>query len=152
LSYVSLDTSVLAEYIDAQGDYHEQALVVIRSVIDGHFTALVPHVVLAELYYVTSRIYEDLGFENSSVRAEKIVEWLYGSPNFTVTESSLELAIESGRIKKQFGLALPDSYVISSAKLFHGKAVFKKREAEMAKSMRKLSTSYEIVFLSEHQF
>jgi len=63
---------------------------------------------------------------------------------------TLDLALESGRIKRDFGLTLTDSYVIAAAKLHKGKALFKKRETEMSKQISSLVKEYPLVFLEDY--
>jgi len=134
----AIDTSVLVEYIDESGDFHIQANAVIESVTNGGLTAIIAHPIFAELYYVSYRAYEKTtnayGRKNDGspeARAGDLIRWLYKSPNVSIPENTVELAIEAGKIKREFGLALPDSYVIACAKLEQCEAVFKGREKEM---------------------
>jgi len=147
LSFLSLDTGVAAEYIDLNGDLHREAETVFRNIAEGRILAFVPHEVLAETYYVSSRIYDKLGLKRPEQRARKLVEWLYKAPNISIPEPSLELAIMAGDIKGRFGLALTDSYVLASAKMSGGKALFRKREREMAEKLDELVNEYGVVFL-----
>ena len=59
-------------------------------------------------------------------------------PNTEIVSGTLDLALESGRIKRDFGLTLTDSYVIAAAKMHKGKALFKKRETEMSSKSQAL--------------
>ena len=67
-----------------------------------------------------------------------------------IVSGALDLALESGRTKRDFGLALTDSYVIAAAKLHKGKALFKKRETEMSKQISSLVKEYPLVFLEDY--
>lgn len=145
MSQVSLDTSVLVEYINLSGSLHREARAVIQSVLDGKITAIIPHPVFAETYYVLARIYEKLNIKNPEQKAKNFIEWLYRSPNFSVAESSLELVILAGSIKMRFNLALTDSYVLASAKLYRAKAIF--RSKEILKNLEEITKEYDIVFL-----
>ncbi|MGB9759715.1 MAG: PIN domain-containing protein [Thermoproteota archaeon] len=147
MNHVSLDTGVLIEYINLAGSLHKEAKAVIQSVLDGKIIAIIPHSVLAETYYVSVRIYEKLNLANPEQRAKNFVEWLYRSPNFSVAEPSLELAILAGRVKKEFNLALTDAYVLASAKLYKAKAVFRSKEKEMTEKLEDITKEYDIVFL-----
>ncbi|MGB9895490.1 MAG: PIN domain-containing protein [Thermoproteota archaeon] len=147
MNHVSLDTGVLIEYINLAGSLHKEAEAVIQSVLDGKIIAIIPHSVLAETYYVSVRIYEKLNLANPEQRAKNFVEWLYRSPNFSVAEPSLELAILAGRVKKEFNLALTDAYVLASAKLYKAKAVFRSKEKEMTEKLEDITKEYDIVFL-----
>jgi predicted nucleic acid-binding protein len=147
LSRVSLDTSVLIEYINLSGSLHREARALIQSILKGKITAIIPHPVFAETYYVSARIYEKLNIKNPEQRAKNFIEWLYRSPNFSVAESSLELAILAGSIKRRFDLALTDSYVLASAKLYRAKAVFKSKEKEILENFKEITKEYDMVFL-----
>ena len=147
---VALDTSVIIEYIDLKGRFHSQAEGVFAGALTGELTALIPHAVLAEAYYVSHGIYKTLGLMDAAARTEKLIEWLYRSPNMEIVSGTLDLALESGRIKRDFGPALTDSYVIAAAKLHKGKALFKKRETEMSKQISSLVKEYPLVFLEDY--
>ena len=147
MSFLSLDTGVTAEYIDLDGDLHREAEAVFRNIAEGRILAFVPHEVLAETYYVSFSIYRKLGLKRPEQRARKLVEWLYQAPNISIPEPSFELAIITGEVKRKFGLALTDSYVLASAKMSGGKALFRKRGKEMAKRLDELVKEYSVVFL-----
>ena len=147
MSFLSLDTGVAAEYIDLEGDLHREAEAVFRNIAEGRILAFVPHEVLAETYHVSSRIYRKLSLKGPEQRAGKLIEWLYKAPNISIPEPSLELDIMAGEIKGRFGLALTDSYVLASAKISGGKALFRKREREMAEKLDELVNEYGVVFL-----
>jgi predicted nucleic acid-binding protein len=156
----ALDTSVLIEFIDESGDFHSQANAVVDRVTNGQLTAVLPHPTFAELYYVSCRIYEKVAEEHNrrneespESRAGDLIRWLYKSPNIIVPENTIELAIEAGNIKKEFRLALPDSYVMAAAKLNQCQALFKGRETEMKRGdkLARLKTDHKIglVFLED---
>jgi len=150
LSYVSLDTGVIVEYVDLNGAFHRQAEAIIENALARRLLAVIAHPILAETYYVSLRLYEKLGMEKPEDRAEKLVEWLYRSPNFEIAEPSLELALLAGRIKKSFRLALTDAYVIAASKLYRGRAVFRRRESEIREKLAELTEEYEMVFIEDY--
>ena len=147
MSYVSLDTGVIAEYIDLAGSLHKEAEAIIRNVLGGKLLAIIAHPILVETYYVSARIYERLGLSDPEERAEKLIEWLYRSPNLSLAEPSLELAILAGKVKRKFGLALTDAYVLASAKLYGGKALFRSKEKEIVKRLGTITEEYDVAFL-----
>ena len=147
MSYVSLDTGVIAEYIDLAGSLHKEAEAIVRNVLGGKLLAIIPHPILVETYYVSARIYESLGLRDPEERAEKLFEWLYRSPNISLAEPSLELAILAGKVKRKFSLALTDAYVLASAKLYGGKALFRSKEKEIVKRLNKIIDEYDVAFL-----
>lgn len=150
MSSVSLDTGAIVEYVDLAGAFHAQASAVFEGILAGKLLGVVPHPTLAETYYVAYRIYERLGLEQPEGRAEKLVEWFFSSPNFEIAEPSLELALLAGRIKREFGLALTDAYVIAASKLHKGKALFRTREKEIEENITQIAKNYDLVFLEDY--
>jgi predicted nucleic acid-binding protein len=150
LNFVSLDTGAIAEYIDLAGTFHSQANSIFDNISAGKILGLIAHPILAETYYVSIRIYERLQVERPETRARNLLEWLYRAPNFKLAESTLELALAAGEIKREFGLALTDAYVIASSKLYKGKAVFRTKEKEIQEKITQLGKRYDLVFLEEY--
>ncbi len=152
MASVVLDTSVIIEYIDLKGSLHEQASAVFNAILEGRLNALIPHPVLAETFYVAARIYGYLGFTDSEQRAARLVEWLYRLPSVNIVGESLDLALEAGRVKLKYGLALTDCYVLAVSRLHGAKALFKRREREMTRKglIDSLSREYDIVFLEDY--
>lgn len=150
MSHVSLDTGAIIEYIDLTGPFHRQAAAIIESILAGKLVAMIPHPILAETFYVSARIYQKLKLEEPKRRAEELITWLYSSPNFDLAQPSLELALLAGSIKRTFRLALTDAYVVAASKLHEGKAVFRKREREMAKKLGQLTKRYDLLFLEDY--
>ncbi len=145
-----LDTSVIIEYIDRRGEYHEQARVVFDAILLGKLRAIIPHPILSETYYVATRVYEALRLEQARERAIKLVEWLYHLPTVIVKDANLSLAIEAGKVKLKYGIALTDCYVLASAKIYKGKAVFRKREREMLNEITNIEKEYPLIFLEDY--
>lgn len=150
MNYASLDTGVIVEYIDLDSRFHTQATAILQSIEVGRLSAIIPHPVLAETHYVATRIYERLGLDKTEERSEKLLNWLYSSPNVTIPEPSLELAILSGKIKNNFRLALTDSYVLASSKIYNSKAVFRTKEREMTRILPQLEKEHNILFLEDY--
>jgi len=155
----AIDTDVIVEYMDEAGDFHFQAKWIIDSITSGKLLGVIAHPVLAELYYVSYRLYERnyavvKDNESPESRAGKLINWLFKSPNVLVPDSTVELAIEAGKIKQKFSLALADSYVIASAKSFRCKAIFKRKEEEMSRGnkLKRLTEedSVSLVFLEDY--
>jgi len=151
LASVGLDTSVIIEYIDEEGEYHEHAEAVFSAIMSGKLEALIPHPILAETFYVAARMYRELGAGEPEVTASKLVEWLYRLPQVKVIGTSLELALEAGKVKLRYKLALTDCYVIAACKIHGCTALFKKPEAEMRESIQQLKKDYRVVFLEEYK-
>jgi len=150
LRAVSVDSGVIIEYMDLDGIFHPQAKAIFESVLAGKMLCVIAHPVLAETYYVAAKVYEKLKVTKPEDRAEALLYWLYRTPNMTVAEPTLELALLAGKIKSIFGVALTDAYVIATSKLHEGTAIFRRRETEMKKKLQQLTRSYQIVFLEDY--
>lgn len=149
---VVMDTGVVVEYIDRRGRFHEQAETVFLSLFTGNMEVLLPHPVLAEIHYVSARIYEALKLESPREKATKLVTWLRGLPTVRVPDGGADLAVEVGKVKLNYGLALTDCYVLAASKIHECKALFRKREGEMLRSADVLKREYRIVFLEDYKF
>ena len=152
---ISIDTGVLVEYIDSDGMFHSEAKALVESVTSGRLSGLVTHVVFAELFYVATRLYEQIEEkENAEAKSERLVRWLFNSPNIVMPENTLELALRAGRFKKRFALALPDSYVLACAQLNGCKAIFKSAEAETERGNKlerlRKEEKVELIFLEDY--
>lgn len=146
---MAIDTSVIIEFIDRQGEHHDRAGDLFSSLISGELGATVPHPVLAEVYYVSSRIYGNLGLKDPSGRSEKLVTWLCGLPAVTVLGNGADLATRAGEAKLNLGLALTDCYVLAASKVRKCEALFKRRENEMLEKMEALEDEYQVGFLED---
>lgn len=149
MSFVSLDTGTIVEYIDLGGAFHSQAKAIFDSIQAGEILGIIAHPILAETYYVSLRVYEKLELEEPAAMAQTLLEWLYRSPHMELAEPTLELALSAGKIKREYGLALTDAYVMASSKLYKGKAIFRTREKEIRERIAELSENYSLVFLED---
>lgn len=150
MTSVVLDTGVIVEYVDLRGAFHEAARALFNALLSGKLEALVPHAVLAETYAVARRIYEALGLPDADSRAAKLINWLYSLPSVRVEGVGLELALEAGRVKARYKLALTDCYVLALSKLSGCAAVFRAREREMQRALAELQREFKLVFLEDY--
>jgi predicted nucleic acid-binding protein len=151
LTEVALDTSVIIEYIDRKGAFHEQAETVITACSTGELKAVLPHPILAETYYVTARLYHKLKVEEPHVQALNLIEWLVRLPTTILPSQTIELAVETGKTKLDYRLALTDCYVLAASKIHSCKALFKKPEREMLETIDTLRKKYQILFLEDYK-
>ncbi len=149
MNKVALDTSVIIEYIDRKGRYHELAKAVFDSLMKGKLKVYVPHVVLAETFYIAARLFRAIGAEKPLFKAKSLVEWLYYNPRIEVIRS-LEIDIEAGVIKLKYKLALTDAYVLAIAKVLGVPALFRKKEHEMIRVLDSLRRECKIMFLEDY--
>lgn len=151
LAEVVIDTSVIIEYIDLKGELHEQAETIFSTLLTSRLEAIVPHPILAETYYVATRLYDRFRVEDPEDFASRLVTWLYRLPTVTIPKGDPDLAIEAGRAKLNYDLALTDCYVLAASKIQRCKALFKKREKEISRSVDLLKREYQILFLEDYK-
>jgi len=151
LTKVAMDTSVIIEYIDLRGELHEQAQTVFSALSTGKLENILPHSILAETYYVATKLYQKLQIENPQVVVSKLIEWLYRLPTTIISTEDANLAIETGKAKLSYGLALTDCYVLAASKIYNCKALFKKPEREMLKNIDALKKEYQLIFLQNYK-
>ena len=151
LNRVAIDTSIIIEYIDMEGEYHEGAELIFREILNGRIEAIVPHPILVETYYVAVKLYNKLKVANPLDVASELIKWLYRLPTLTVPREEVNLAIEAGRVKLKLGIALTDCYVLAASKVYGCKALFKKREKEMLRNIDILRGEYQPIFLEDYK-
>ncbi len=150
MARAALDTSVIIEYIDKAGLYHEQAALVFSAALSGRLELVIPHPVLVETYYVAAHVYERLGLEDPKGRVARLVGWLYRLPSVRVVGADLRLALEAGVTKLRYRLALTDCYVLAAAKVYKCRPLFRKREKEMKDLEEELKRDYGVLFLEDY--
>ena len=127
-----IDTGVLVEYINEESENHEK----VKKLIDSNNNSLyVTPISLSEVLYVSYRIYKAAGLNDANNRAKEFVEWL--SFKLNVTDINQDVIMEAGEIKKKYGIALPDCYVIATAKYLKVKALFKREKEIIQDELRK---------------
>jgi len=79
-----------------------------------------------------------------------LVEWLYRLPTIQVIGEPLDLALEAGKIKLKYRLALTDCYILAVSKLYNCKVIFREREKEMINIIKELEKEFKIMFLEDY--
>lgn len=143
-----LDTSVIAEHVNRAGKLHNQASLIFKAINAGKLEAIIPSPVIAETFYVAARVYSELRLPNPVKRAEFLVRWLDRHPGVKILRE-LDLDIEAGRIKLEYGLSLTDCYVLAASRICGAAAVFRKREKEMENVEEKLK-KFKLIFLEDY--
>ena len=151
MTKVAIDTSVIIEYIDLKGELHEQAQTIFSALLTSKLESILPHPILAETYYVATKLYHKLQIENPEPIASTLIEWIYRLPTTITPSEDTDLAIETSKAKLNYGLALTDCYVLATSKLYNCKALFKKPEKEMLKNIDTLKKEYQVLFLEDYK-
>ena len=84
-------------------------------------------------------------------RAGMLVEWLHMLSTPTIRGGDAETVLEAGMAKLKYGIALTDCYVLASARVHGGKAVFRKREEEMLSVIKEIKKEYPVIFLEDYK-
>jgi len=150
LSKAAIDTSVIVEYVDRKGEYHDQAEAIFDALKAGQLGLIIPHPILAETYYVTATICGKVGIENPRSRAANLIEWLSRHPSVHIP-SEVGLDLEAGEAKLEHRIALTDCYVLAASKVFSCQAVFRCREEEMLNRIGVLEKAYKVLFLEDYK-
>ena len=149
MNKAAIDTSVIVEYVDRKGKYHDQAEAVFDALKAGQLGLIIPHPILAETYYVTATIYGKVGVESPRSRASSLIEWLSRHPSVHIP-SEVGLDLEAGEAKLEHQIALTDCYVLAASKVFECQAVFRRREREMLSCIGALEKAYRLLFLEDY--
>jgi len=99
---------------------------------------------IAETYYVLCRL------EGQEFADEKLNQIL--SSRVIEIYNSLDLALETGRLKCQRTISLADCSCIATARHARAKAVFAFREEELVREMERKSFDVTVVFLQDMTF
>lgn len=150
LSLVALDTGVIAESVNINGEFYKQAATVFDAIKSGSMTALLSPVTISELHYVLWRIYDKLAMKNAEKVSGEFCEYIYYHPSIRIVETSLGLLLEAGSIKHRYSLALSDCFVLAVSKLNKCKAVFRHKEDEMEPALKDLNREFDILFLGDY--
>ncbi len=124
-----LDTSVIIEYIIMRSPYRSVATRLFEKAKARQLELYVNTVTLSETLYVASRIYEASGVNEPNREALDFTEWIR-SKTYVINIDE-DIALRAGELKKQLRIALPDCYVIATAKAMNATPLFKKQEDEM---------------------
>ena len=149
MARVCLDTSVILEYINLNGKYHEQAEIVFTAILNGQLEAYIPSIILAEVHYASLLLYERLGLENPILRAGKLISWLYKLPNIMIVNEDLNLILEASEIGRKYLLPLTTCFVLATSKINDCKAVFVKRLVK-DEEIRNLEREVDIIYLEDY--
>ena len=124
-----LDAGIIVEYVVRRSPYRGFLEGLLRKAEGGELELYVNPVTVAEVLYVSSRIYAAAGVPDPGEEAVRFASWVYRK--FNVVEMDFDLLVEAARLKNALRIALPDCFVLASAWRVGGAALFKKVEEEM---------------------
>ncbi len=146
LKKLVLDTSILVEYIVSRSPYRKFLEQLLSKAEASELSLYVCPVTLSETMYVADRIYKAAGVPNPNEEAYRLASWVHHT--FNVIELDYDLLVMAAEFKKTLRIALPDCFVIASAKKIGGAALFKKIEEEMRPVLDELR-KHNILFAQE---
>jgi len=135
----ALDSSALLEYL--MGTKAGETVKEYFETLKPEETANCSMMAVSEIFYILCRLGGHTFAENkiNDILKSQVLE-IHGTTY---------LAIETGKIKCERAVSLADCSCIATAKLAEAKAVFARKEEELAKEMERKPFDTEIVFLEE---
>jgi len=117
------------EYIVAGSPYREFIEDLLSKSRRGELELYVSAATLTEALCAVSRIYSAAGVEDPNGEAENFVTWITSRARIVGVDARIAKA--AGELRKRLRIALPGCFVIATAKIIGGSALFKRVEHEM---------------------
>ncbi len=131
-----LDTGVIVEYIILKSKYRPKIVELFNLASENKIELYTSIVALSEVLYIASRIYQAANVDDPNDEAKCFIEWI--KRRVKVVDVNEDIVLEAGELKKQLHIALPDCYIIATAKYIKAVPVFRKIEREMEPVLTKL--------------
>ena len=148
---IAIDTGIWIEYINTRGAFHPQAKTVIDSVDQGDATAILTPLTLAEIYYVSKRVYQEVHTPpQSAILAKKFHDFVYYHPHVEVRPLDYELCLNTGIIKTKYNIAFSDCSLLALSEHEDAIVLFKNVENEMRQNIKELKKRFNIKFLEDY--
>jgi hypothetical protein len=135
----SLDTSALIEYLT--GTKEGEAIKEYFKTLKPEETANCSILTVSEMLYILCRL------KGATFAQDKISDMLKSQA--IQVYNTTDLAIQTGKIKCERAISLADCSCIATAKLANAKAVFARKEKELAREMKRKPFDVEITFLEK---
>ena len=148
---IAIDTGIWIEYINTRGAFHPQAKTVIDSVDQGDAIAILTPLTLAEIYYVSKRVYQEVHTPpQSAILAKKFYDFVYYHPHVEVKPLDYELCLNAGIIKTKYNIAFSDCFLLALSEHENATVLFKNVENEMKQNIKELKKRFNIKFLEDY--
>ncbi len=148
---IAIDTSVWVEYINTGGIFHPQAKAVIDSLGKGGTEAILTPITLAEIYYVSERVYKEAyTAQESEVLAKKFYDFVYYHPHVEIKELDYELCLKAAMIKSRYKIAISDCFLFALSEKENAAILFRGKEKEMEPNMKELKNRFNLKFLEDY--
>ena len=135
----TLDTSAFIEYLMGSdlGDIVEKYFETLKA-SENAYCSLYS---ITEIFYVLCRL---KGVEYATEKLDLML-----SSHIIEVNNTMQMALETGRLKCARAISMADCSCIATAKMTGSRAVFARREKELEKEIKKRSFDVEILLLSE---
>ncbi|MBU4374442.1 MAG: PIN domain-containing protein [Euryarchaeota archaeon] len=148
---IAIDTSVWVEYINTGGVFHPQAKAVIDSLGKGGTEAILTPITLAEIYYVSERVYKEAyTAQESEALAKKFYDFVYYHPHVEIKELDYELCLKAAMIKSRYKIAISDCFLFALSEKEKVAILFRGKEKEMEPNMKELKNRFNLKFLEDY--
>ncbi len=149
---IAIDTGVWIEYINTGATLHNEAKIVIDSVItQGKATAILTPLTMAEIYYVAERVYREVHEPpKSETLANKLYDFIYYHPFVEIKPLDYELCLNAGKIKTKYNIAFSDCFLLALSNKFDAVVLFKSIESEMKLNIKELKLNFNLKFLEDY--
>jgi len=144
-----LDTSVIIEYIIVNSPLRNLLSSLFFYAVKGVHEIYLSTVTLAEVFYVSKRIYEEVGTENPEEASRNFLFFLNRHKGLSIIPPNFNIAIEAGRIKSLYKISMADAFVLATAKTLKAKALFRKIEKEVEPFVEHISREYGFITIEE---
>ena len=155
LTKVAMDTSVIIEYVDIRGEFHACMHAASSnhffSTLNGQARKHTPASDLGRNILRSSKVIPEAPNRKPTTHSFKSHRMAIQTSNNDNSQRRHKLAIEAGNAKLNYGLASTDCYVLAASKIYNGKALFKKPEREMWKTIDILKKEYQLLFLRDYK-
>lgn len=148
----ALDTSAVVEFIVANSPWRDVLKRLLSSALSGANKLYLSTVTLAEVFYVSKRIYEGAGVKEPEEASRKFLLFLKKHRGMTMVPPDFNIAAEAGKIKSTYRISLADSFVLATAKILGANALFRKAEEEMEPFLEAFRRNYGFITLNEISF
>lgn len=102
---VGLDTNIFVYYLDKDSPLYPQAVKIFKTIAEKKINAVTSIITLAEL----------LSFRASQPMLDRLENELFLIPQLAVIEVARDIAKEAGRIRREYGIRLPDAIQLATA-------------------------------------
>ena len=147
--HIVLDTGVIIEYIIEKSILREFLKKIFLLAMKGKIKIYLSTISLAEVYYISKRIYIKVGIKNPEEASLSFLNFLKNYKGIYIVPPNFEIAIEAGKIKSIHGLSLGDCFVFATSKILNAKAVFRNEETEFKPILKEIKNKYGFITIKE---